>query len=65
MSVSGPVTQTGKSLMQSVCMLMFKGNMQSTTTTLSESCFYEILEEGNIYGMLSISYIYLNPIGKG
>ena len=31
-------------------MLMFKGEKRDTTTTLTESAFYESLEEGNIYG---------------
>ena len=54
MSVSGPASATGKSLMQTVCMLVFTGKVQPTTTSLSEATFYEMIDEGNIYGMLNI-----------
>ena len=50
MSVSGPASATGKSLMQTVCMLVFTGKIQPTTTSLSEALFYEMVDEGNIYG---------------
>ena len=50
MSVSGPSAGTGKSLMQTIGMLMFYGEAQPTTTTMTEATFYDMLEEGNIYG---------------
>ena len=50
MSVSGPATSTGKSLMQTICMLILNGEIQPTTTSLTEAQFYEMLDEGNIYG---------------
>ena len=50
MSVSGSAAGTGKSLMQTVCMLMFYGEVQPTTTTMTEATFYDLIEEGNIYG---------------
>ena len=50
MSVSGPASATGKSLMQTVCMLIFTGKVQPTTTSISEALFYEMANEGNIYG---------------
>ena len=36
--------------MQTVNMLIFEGEVQPTTTTLTEATFYEMLEDGNIYG---------------
>jgi hypothetical protein len=50
MSVSGPASSTGKSLMQTVGMITFIGEVQPTTTTITEASFYEMLDEGNIYG---------------
>ena len=50
MSVSGPAAGTGKSFMQTVGMLMFYGEPQPTTTTITEATFYDMLEDGNIYG---------------
>ena len=53
MSVSGTGSSTGKSLMMSVCMLIFTGEFQSTTTSLTETTFFQILDSGkNIYGRL-------------
>ena len=54
MSVSGSSYTTGKSLMQTVGMLMFYGEEQPTTTTLTEATFYDMIEEGNIYGKLCL-----------
>ena len=50
MSVSGPAYATGKSLAQTLCMYMYSGNIQSTTTSLTEATFYEMLDEGDIFG---------------
>lgn len=52
MSVSGPASSTGKSLMQTVGMLLFYGEVQPTTTSITESTFYDMLEDGNIYGKI-------------
>ena len=49
MVVSGTATSTGKSLLQTVCMNMFYGKAQPTTTTLTEATFYQQLENENIY----------------
>ena len=46
MSVSGAAAGTGKSLMQTVGMLMFYGETQPTTTTMTEATFYDLIEEG-------------------
>ena len=56
MSVSGSSASTGKSLMQTVGMLMFYGEVQPTTTTLTEATFYDMIEDGNIYGKLPLHY---------
>ena len=50
MSISGDASGTGKSLMQSCCMLMFHGEPQTTVTSISDSSFYELLSDGSIYG---------------
>ena len=55
LSISGAATSTGKSLIQSCCMLMFTGEIQPPTTSLTETTFYETLSEGNhIYGKFDI-----------
>ena len=50
MSVSGPAYATGKSLAQTLCMYMYSGAIQTTTTSLTEATFYELLDEGDIFG---------------
>ena len=50
MSASGPATGTGKSLMQTMMMYIFYGEMQPSTTSLTEASFYAKLEEGDIFG---------------
>ena len=50
MSVSGPASDTGKSLMMTVGMKMFYGVEQGTATTMTEASLYDVLEEGNLYG---------------
>ena len=50
MSVSGPATSTGKSLMMQANMFIFHGEEQPTSTTMTEATFFEVLEDGNIYG---------------
>ena len=40
--------------MQTVGMLMFYGEEQPTTTTLTEATFFDMIEEGNIYGKLCL-----------
>ena len=37
MSVSGPATGTGKSLWMTLCMLIFSGSQQPTSTTMTEA----------------------------
>ena len=54
MSVSGPASCTGKSLMMSVGMLMFYGEQKPTTTSITESTFFEMLENGNLYGNMQL-----------
>ena len=58
MSVSGDVFTTGKSLMQTVGMLMFYGEEQPTTTTMTEATFYDLIEEGNIYGKGNVTIVF-------
>ena len=54
MSISGESCSTGKSLMQTVCMLIFEGEVKSATTSMTESDFFETLDGGNnIYGKLN------------
>ena len=51
MSVSGDATGTGKSLLQSVWMVVFTGEPQTTLTSVSEAQAYKMLNRGeNIYG---------------
>ena len=57
MSISGSASGTGKSLIQSSCMLMFTGEEQSTMASLSEATFYNMLSEGNIYGKFQNSLL--------
>ena len=58
MSISGPVTCTGKSLMQTSCIYMFNGVEQPTMTSLTEATFYEILSGGsNIFGKYGLCYV--------
>ena len=60
MSVSGTSASTGKSLMQTVGMLMFYGEVQPTTTTITEATFFDMIEVGNIYGNLSPGHFLLH-----
>ena len=46
MSVPGSSSSTGKSLMQTVNMLIFYGEPQPSTTNATESTFYETLHDG-------------------
>ena len=51
MSVSGQAYSTGKSLLQSVNMLIFHGEPQPTTTSATETTLFETFHEGkNVYG---------------
>ena len=51
MAVSGDSTGTGKSLMQSLWMIVFKGEVKTTITSISEAQAFEMLASGeNIYG---------------
>ena len=54
MSVSGSATGTGKSLMQTVMMYTFYGEIKPSTTSLTEASFYAKMEEGDIFGKLII-----------
>ena len=57
MSVSGPSSSTGKSLMQTVNMLIFYGEVQPSTTNATESTFYETLHDGKpVFGKLINKY---------
>ena len=49
MVVSGTATSTGKSLLQTVCMNIFHGKVMPTTTSITESSFYQQLEEEDIF----------------
>ena len=61
MSISGESCSTGKSLMQTVCMLIFEGEVKSATTSMTESDFFETLDGGNnIYGKLNYLRIYIS-----
>ena len=63
-----PATSTGKSLMMHINMLIFGGSEQPTSTTMTEATFFEMLEEGNIYGkclgIISKNKIILNSFWK-
>ena len=50
MSISGEATHTGKSLIQTSCMAMFTGAEQPVMSSLTDSVYFEMLSEGNIYG---------------
>ena len=52
MNVSGEATGTGKSLMQSTWMRVFKGEEQGTVTSITQAQAFDRLSSGfNIYGI--------------
>ena len=51
MTVSGEATGTGKSLLQTIWMNVFKGGPQPTLTSITEAQAYDLLADGkHIYG---------------
>lgn len=58
LTVSGEATGTGKSLLQSLWMIVFKGEQKTTISSISEAQAFEMLANGeNIYGENTISEI--------
>ena len=64
MAVSGEATGTGKSLMQSLWMIVFKGEVKTTISSITEAQAFEMLASGeNIYGnQRQLSYTILRQL---